>query len=115
MFESHICRGDVCFVEFNSNEGSIQSGARPAVVVQNNIGNKYSPTVLVVPLTSKSKKPLPTHVILPRGEAGLPQQSTLMAEQIQVVNKTQIKSFIGTLSERCIKQMNEAVRASLAL
>ena len=110
-----INRGDVCLVHFNGI-GSEQGGYRPAVVVQNNMGNRYSKTVLVMPITSKlNKTNLPTHVLLPAGEGGLKFDSLALAEQIHTVDKARIGNIIGTLSDGIVEYINRAVRISLAL
>lgn len=110
-----IHRGDVCLVNLTSTVGSVQGGYRPVVVVQNDTGNHYSPTVLVVPLTSQHKKPLPTHVFIPIGIGNLKTDSTALTEQIQTVDKNQIERVVGTLSNKYIEAIDNAIRVSLAL
>ena len=110
-----IHRGDVCLVNLTSTVGSVQGGFRPVVVVQNETGNHYSPTVLVVPLTSKYKKPLPTHVYLPIGSGNLKVDSTALTEQVQTIDKNQIERVVGTLSSNHIEAIDNAIRISLAL
>lgn len=91
---------DVVWVKFNSDE-HVQGGIRPAVIIQNNIGNKYSPTVMVVPLTSRlTKAKLPTHVKIPEGVAGLTKESIAQCEGIRVVPKSSIKGSIGTMPHK---------------
>lgn len=108
-------RGDICLVDFGMTQGSIQGGHRPAVVVQNNVGNQYSPTVLVVPLTSNTNKTnIPTHVYIPKGCGGLKTNSLALAEQIQTVNKTQITRTLGNLGAY-INNVEAAIKVSLAL
>lgn len=113
MIDVH--RGDVCLVNLTSTVGSVQGGFRPVVVVQNETGNHYSPTVLVVPLTSQHKKSLPTHVFLPVGSGNLKIDSTALTEQIQTIDKNQIERTVGTLSSNYIEAINNAIRISLAL
>lgn len=96
---------DVIFGEFNSTDGSKQSGCRPAVVMQNNIGNRYSPTLIVLPLTSKIKNiEQPTHVLIDSDEDnGLISKSMLLAEQITTIDKTKVKK-IGRISNRDLQK-----------
>lgn len=109
-------RGDVVLVNFGDRIGSVQSGARPAVICQNNVGNTYSKTTIVAPLTSRmSKAKLPTHVYLAAGDGGIRMESIILTEQIQTIDKQQIKSRIGTLSARSLSMLNDAIMVSLAL
>lgn len=91
---------DVVWVRFNSDE-HVQGGIRPAVIIQNNIGNKFSPTIQVVPLTSRlTKSKLPTHVRIPEGTAGLTKESIAQCEGIRVVPKSAIKGRIGSMPHK---------------
>lgn len=110
-----IQRGAVIMVELNG-EGHIQRGIRPAVVVSNNKACEVSPVLTVVPLTSKTKRPLPTHVNLyPSVESGISMTSTFLAEQMTTVNRTSIKRVMGVLTSIEIKLINKAIQKSLAL
>lgn len=110
-----IQRGAVIMVELNG-EGHIQRGIRPAVVVSNNKACEVSPVLTVVPLTSKTKRPLPTHVELyPSVESGISMTSTFLAEQMTTVNRTSIKRVMGVLTSIEIKLINKAIQKSLAL
>ena len=94
--------GDVVWVDFGENSiGSVQKGKRPAVVIQNDIGNKFSPTSIVVPITSAIKKlNMPCHKLLRcTKENGLTEDSMVLGEQVQVVSKTDIISKLGTLND----------------
>lgn len=111
-----INRGDICLVDFGTANGCVQGGLRPAIVIQNNIGNHFSPTILVVPLTSRlNKSYLPTHVFIPSGNGGLKTNSLALTEQIQTVNKTQISKIIGFLNSIIINKIEHAIKVSLAL
>lgn len=92
---------DVVFGEFPKSDGSVQSGFRPGIIIQNNIGNKYSPTVIVMPLTSKLKSlKQPTHLLIKSSqENGLISDSVLLAEQIATIDKMKIRK-IGHISNR---------------
>lgn len=96
---------DVIFCEFPDSDGSVQSGYRPGIVIQNNIGNKFSPTLIAMPLTSKIKNPSQaTHIVIePDEENGLNTNSMLLAEQITTINKKKVKK-IGVISDREIQK-----------
>ena len=113
-----INRGDVCLVNFTVRNVSdnVQIGYRPAVVVQNNVGNKFSPTTLVVPMTSRTNKNhLPTHVFVPRGEGGIQSDSLILTEQITCIDKRQINRVIGSLSDQYLSFLEGAMQVSLGM
>ncbi len=112
---SNIKRGDVFYADFDPAVGSEQGGVRPAVVVQNNVGNMHSPTVIVAPITSKlSKSTLPTHVLLPAQSCGLPQDSMVLLEQVRVLDKTRLRERIGALSSG-FEQINHGLTVSFGI
>ena len=92
---------DVIFGEFPDSDGSVQSGYRPGIVIQNNIGNRFSPTLIAIPLTSKIKNlDQATHLLIERNEEnGLKTNSMLLAEQISTIDKKKVKK-VGTISDR---------------
>ena len=96
---------DVVFGEFSDYAGSIQSGYRPCIIIQNDIGNRYSPTLIVMPLTSKIKNlDQATHLLIKRSkENGLKTDSVLLAEQIATINKEKVKK-IGHISDRQLQK-----------
>lgn len=103
-----VKRGDIFWAELEKRSGSIQSGVRPVVIFQNEAGNKFSPTVIVAPLTSRqSKKKLPTHVTISE-KCGVPSDSVALMEQITTINKTQLMSKIGECDEVAMKRLNVA-------
>lgn len=111
-----ITRGDVCLISFADGIDSVQHGCRPAVVIGNNIGNKHSPILLVTPITSKTHKTkMPTHVMIPEGEAGLSRDSMVLAEQIHTISKSQVQRKIGSLSKDFQITVDRAVKIALAL
>lgn len=111
-----ITRGDVCLISFAEGEDSVQRGCRPAVVIGNDIGNKHSSILLVTPITSKiNKSKMPTHVMIPEGEAGLIRNSIVLAEQIHTVSKKQVHKKIGSLSKHFQSTIDRAVKIALAL
>lgn len=109
-------RGDVVWVDLGNAVGSEQGKIRPAVIIQNEVGNKYSPCVIVAVMTSKEKKPMITHIgINPSDETGLTKSTTVMAEQIRTIDKSRILSCIGRLSDRMMDCINKAILASLGI
>ncbi len=96
--------------------GSEQGGRRPVLIVQNDRGNRYSPTVIVVPLTTSAHKPgLPTHVWVPKGMAGLKKPSVVLCEQVRTLEKTRLDRYIGSLDAEKLKEVEKALSASLAM
>ena len=108
-------RGDIFFTRFDNAIGSEQSGNRPAVVLQNDVGNFYSPTLIVATLTSKAAKKYtqPTHRLLVNDFLSVP--SVVQAEQIFTVDKSRVLKSLGHLTPEEMSRVDDAVRASLAL
>ena len=104
--------GDIYYAKLTGGE-HIQSGIRPVVIAQNNIGNKYSPTVEVIPMSSRVMKAryMPTHVLIhPDAKYNLPRSSVVLAEQAVTVNKKDLLDFIGILDTNAIRLVGEARR-----
>lgn len=118
---SQIQRGDVFTANLNSVEskaicGSEQGGKRPVVILQNNMGNKYSPTVVVALVTSRmTKKKLPTHVEVKAGEGGLDKDSVVLLEQIKTIDKQRLSTYRGRISEETMKTIDNATKVSMGL
>ena len=112
-----IKRGSIVMVDLPLGNGSVQGGTRPAVVISNDKGNKFSPVLIVVPLTSRmDKKYMPTHhTIEPSMINGLSKTSIVLAEQIITVGKDMVRNIVGTLDEIDINFINRKVMTSLAL
>ena len=111
-----IARGMIVMVDLPLGNGSVQGGTRPAVVISNDKGNKFSPVLIVVPLTSRVKKFMPTHhTIEPSMLNGLSKTSIALAEQIITVGKDMVRNIVGTLDEIDINFVNRKVMTSLAL
>ena len=111
-----INKGQILWVDLPKALGSVQSGRRPVVVVSNDRANKFSPVLLVAPLTSRPKKNLPTHASLTSEEAyGMYADSTVLCEQLFTVDKTSIVDIVGRVSEEAITKINRALSVSLAL
>lgn len=111
-------RGEIYYADLGRMLGSEQSGVRPVLIVQNNTGNQFSPTVIVAPITSKMmKKRLPTHVYLQQNQEqyGLDRPSVVLAEQVRTVDKQRIKWFVGELDEMAMKRVDRALAISFGM
>ena len=107
-------RGDIYFIRLDSSTGSEQSGTRPAVILQNDVGNTYSPTLIVATLTSKTEKKAaqPTHCLV---EPEKLEPSIVQAEQIFTIDKSRVQNFAGHLTPEEMSRVDDAVKISLAL
>ena len=113
---SKIKRGDLVLVNLEPVVGSEQGKVRPAAVIQNNIGNEYSPTTIIAPVTSKVfSKEFPTNVIISKEDSGLNKDSTILLNQIRTIDKSRITKKISTLSAEIMSKINLAIRISLDL
>ena len=110
-----IKRGDMFYADLSPVIGSEQGGIRPVLIIQNDTGNKYSTTTVGIPLTSKrSKRNLPTHKVL-KNYGKLIDESTVLAEQICTIDKSQIINYICDIREEDLKEINKKIAISLAL
>lgn len=109
-------RGELYYADLGTGVGSEQNGYRPVVIIQNDVGNKYSPTTIVAAISTqiKTKAKLPTHYNLAPGN-GLIQPSIVMLEQIRTIDKTRLEHYIGTLPEKEICGLNRALAISIGL
>ena len=111
-----IKRGDVFFADLSPVVGSEQGGQRPVLVVQNDVGNKYSPTVIVAAITAKiDKAKLPTHVEIHKEDVGLIKDSVVLMEQIRTIDKKRLIQKLGTLSPELMEKVDVALLVSLGL
>ena len=113
----NIQRGNVYLADLGNGIGSEQKGIRPVIVVQNDIGNKYSPTVTVLPITTKIHKSngMPTHVIIDN-DGGLFEKSSVMAEQISTIDKSKLIEYIGTIRDKTLRRrIDKALRIQLGI
>ena len=111
-----VKRGELYYADLSPVVGSEQGGIRPVLVVQNDIGNKYSPTVIAAAITSKlNKAKLPTHIELSSKEYGLEKDSVILLEQIRTIDKSRLKEKIGELSPYKMNQVNRAMMISLGV
>ncbi len=109
-----IKRGELYYADLSPVVGSEQGGVRPILIVQNDTGNKYSPTVIAAAVTSRmTKAKLPTHIELSAGVFGLKADSVILLEQIRTLDKRRLKERIGELSESAMLKVNNALLISL--
>ena len=106
-----IKRGDIYYADLNPAVGSEQGGIRPVLVVQNDVGNCYSPTIL----TSKSKKKLPTHISIHSGEGNIAMDSTVLLEQLRTIDKFRLQKYVGSISGETMDRIDRAMLVSLGL
>ncbi len=109
-------RGEMYYANLTGGIGSEQGGRRPVLIIQNNVGNKHSPTVIVAALTDETnnKAKLPTHYRLP-AENGLKMSSIVLLEQLRTIDKRRLEDYIGILPEKDIKGINHALAISIGL
>lgn len=111
-----IKRGDIFYADLSPVVGSEQGGIRPVLIVQNDIGNRYSPTVIAAAITSQmDKAKLPTHIMLPPQECGLTRNSMVLLEQIRTIDKRRLKERMGRLEGKAMHEVNEALQVSFGL
>lgn len=112
----NIKRGDIYYADLSPVIGSEQGGLRPVLVVQNDVGNKHSPTVIVSAITSKmSKAKLPTHIDVFANQVGLAKDSVILLEQIRTIDKVRLKEKMGHLDDSVMNEVNDAITVSFGL
>lgn len=110
-----IKRGEIYLARLEMSDGHEQYGCRPVLILQNDKGNKYSPTTIVASITKRDKKKnFPTHVILPK-EVGLKAKSVVQLEQIRVIDKKKLDKYIGRVSDEIMKEIDKKINVSLSL
>lgn len=111
-----VKRGDIFYADLSPVIGSEQGGIRPVIIIQNDIGNKYSPTIIIAAITSQiNKAKLPTHVEISSEEYGLNKDSVVLLEQIRTIDKKRLKEKIGKMSDRDVEKVNLALMISLGI
>ncbi|MBR5560184.1 MAG: type II toxin-antitoxin system PemK/MazF family toxin [Clostridia bacterium] len=111
-----ITRGDIYIADLNPVQGSEQGGVRPVVIVQNDRGNRFSPTVICAAMTSQmSKHDLPTHVWVSAKDSGLRSDSLVLCEQIRTIEKRRLKSRAGHIGGLALERVNAALKAALGI
>ena len=109
-----VKRGDIYYADLSPVVGSEQGGLRPVLIVQNDVGNKYSPTIIAAAITSQlGKAKLPTHVELAAEKFGLPKDSVVLLEQIRTLDKRRLKERIGALDNAIMSKVNGGLLISL--
>lgn len=112
--ENLIKRGEIYYADLSPVVGSEQGGVRPVLIIQNDVGNKFSPTVIVAAITSQlSKAKIPTHVELSAREYKLPKDSVVLLEQIRTIDKRRLKEKISVLDNQKMRTINLAILVSL--
>lgn len=114
-YTDYIVRGDVYFADLNPVVGNETGGIRPVVIIQNNVGNKSSTTVIAA-ITSRAKKQeLPVHVALTECTGGLTEDTTILLEQIRTIDKRRLKNYLGHLDDETMKRIDKAVSCSVGI
>ena len=108
-----IKRGDIFYADLDPVVGSEQGGIRPVLIVQNNVGNKHSPTVVVVPISSVRKKDLPVHIQI--RYSGVPRNSTVLAEQIRTIDRRRLQKYVGSLDREFMKEIDRILKISIGV
>jgi mRNA interferase MazF len=112
----NVKRGDIYYADLSPVVGSEQGGLRPVLIVQNDVGNKYSPTVIAAAITSRmGKSRLPTHIDVQGAEAGLAKDSVILLEQIRTIDKKRLKEKMGHLDDETMSTVNGALGISFGL
>ena len=111
-----VKRGDIYYANLSPVIGSEQGGLRPVLIVQNDIGNKYSPTIIITAITSQiNKAKLPTHIEIRGGTFGLIKDSVVLLEQIRTIDKKRLKEKIGRCDENIMEQIDRLLQISLGI
>ncbi len=116
MKKLNIKRGDIFYADLSPVVGSEQGGIRPVLIVQNDVGNKFSPTVIAAAITSRqSKANLPTHIMLDADRSGLLKDSVVLLEQIRTIDKRRLKEKMGSLEDSSMNEVDRAISISFGL
>ena len=111
-----VKRGDIYYADLSPVVGSEQGGLRPVLIIQNDVGNRYSPTVIAAAITSRlSKTRLPTHIDVYADRVGLVKDSVILLEQVRTLDKRRLKEKMGHLDEGLMSQVNRAIAVSVGL
>ena len=110
-----IKRGEIYYADLSPVIGCEQGGIRPVLIIQNDVGNHYSPTVIAAAITSRKKKRMPTHVLLTSREPGLYANSHIMLEQVRTIDRTRLMRYIGSLDDDIMQRVDRVGRISFGL
>ncbi|MBE6982713.1 MAG: type II toxin-antitoxin system PemK/MazF family toxin [Ruminococcaceae bacterium] len=114
--DSTVRRGDIFYADLSPVIGSEQGGTRPVLIVQNDTGNRYSPTVIAAAITSQTGKArLPTHINISGGSVGLSKDSVILLEQIRTIDKRRLREHMGKLDDQHMLLVDEAIAVSFGL
>ncbi len=112
----NIKRGDIFYADLSPVVGSEQGGLRPVLIIQNDVGNRYSPTVIAAAITSKmGKSRLPTHIDIHADKVGLAKDSVVLLEQVRTLDKRRLKERMGHLDEQTMQTVNSAIAVSFGI
>ena len=112
----NIKRGDIYYADLSPVVGSEQGGIRPVLIIQNDVGNRYSPTVIAAAITSRqSKTKLPTHIPIEAGGCGLQKDSVVLLEQVRTLDKRRLREKMGSVNVQSMKAVNQALSVSFGL
>ena len=115
-FSSNIKRGDIYYADLSPVVGSAQGGMRPVLIVQNNVGNRFSPTVIAAAITSQlNKAKLPTHIEIEARTYGLSKDSVVLLEQVRTLDKRRLREKMGRLDESVMERVDDAIAVSFGL
>ena len=111
-----VKRGDIYYADLSPVVGSEQGGLRPVLIIQNDVGNRYSPTVIAAAITSKlTKTHLPTHIDIYAEQVGLAKDSVILLEQVRTIDKQRLKEKMGHLDDNIMSEVNSAIAVSFGL
>lgn len=114
--DSTVKRGDIFYADLSPVVGSEQGGTRPVLIVQNDTGNRHSPTVIAAAITSQTGKArLPTHINIAGGSVGLSKDSVILLEQIRTIDKRRLREHMGHLDDQCMALVDNAIAVSFGL
>lgn len=111
-----IKRGEIYYADLSPVVGSEQGGLRPVLIIQNDVGNRHSPTVIAAAITSRqAKAKMPTHITITAARSGLPQDSMILLEQVRTLDKARLRGKTGEISLNDMYKVNKALSVSLGL
>jgi mRNA interferase MazF len=112
----NIKRGDIYYADLSPVVGSEQGGVRPVLIVQNNMGNRYSPTVIAAAITSQQTKAnIPTHILIESETSGLQKNSVVLLEQVRTIDKKRLREKMGSINPSTMSRIDEAISISMGL
>ena len=110
-----VRRGEIYYVEWSPGRGSERAGIRPALIIQNDVGNRYSPTTVVAAISTSQRRPYPFQVAISAQESGLPLDSVVKCEQLQTIDQARLSRLAGVLGREKVGEVDSALHRSLGL